>query len=62
MWRARTKRKIRPKYKAQLQDRKAASKNDYNGEGDMIFPADEVKVREEEKNKIVVRSDQAGPC
>ena len=28
----------------------------------MILSADEVKVREEEKNKIVVRSDQAGPC
>lgn len=28
----------------------------------MILSADEVKVSEEQENKIVVRSDETGPC
>ena len=59
---ARTGRRSHPERRARSPGKKAAlRKKFYYGERDMVLPADEVKVGEEEENEIVIRSDEAGP-
>jgi hypothetical protein len=58
----RTKRKVSPSRRAQLPYRTTRITSVYyNGDRYVIFTANEIKVGEEQEDKVIVGSDETGP-